>query len=162
MYTNLLNTEVTSDKNYWYLLIVKKNKEKIAKEILDIWSKKNNINITFFNPITEKGNKLSPGQIYFNIPSNSISDINNDLSLKNIMIGNIQKIDSNEFETFVNNINKIIIDKNKIVVGKDYKVKSGPFSGLEISITEVGNVISGNVNIFGRVTKVEVNKDNII
>jgi len=79
------------------------------------------------------------------------------------ILGKIDKITSIEFSSFYDNINKNI---NKItdnfIINNSYLISSGAFAGLNITILEIkNNTVFGNVIIFGRETKIEIDRDNI-
>jgi len=154
--SNLIN-----DEN-WHIITIKTKKSTQIEKLLYRWANNLEVNIFVYDP--KKFNKNIPtSHLYINLDKDQL-ELLHKFNIKNgNILGKIDKITSQEFFSFYDNINKI---KNKntenFIINNSYLISSGAFAGLNITILEINNsTIFGNVIIFGRETKVELERDNI-
>lgn len=154
--SNLIN-----DEN-WHIISIKTKKTAQVEKLINRWANNLDTNIVVFDP--KKYNKYIPtSHLYINLDKDQLEKLYKFNYKNGNILGKIDKITSIEFSSFYDNINKNI---NKItenfIINKSYLISSGAFAGLNITILEIkNNTVFGNVIIFGRETKIEIDRDNI-
>jgi len=146
----------------WYIISIKTKKTAQVEKILKRWANNLDLNITIYDPKKYIKN-IPTNHLYINLDQDLLQELYK-FNIKNVnILGKIEKITSEEFSSFYDNINKHNIkNTEKIYINKSYLISSGAFAGLQITILEIkNNTVFGNVIIFGRETKVEIDRDNI-
>lgn len=153
--------DLINDGN-WYIITIKTKKSAQVEKILKRWANNLDHNIAIYDP--KKFIKNIPtNHLYINLNQDQLQALYK-FNIKNgNILGKIEKISSQEFSSFYENINKYNnINTQHFIINKSYLISSGVFAGLNITVLEINNnTIFGNVIIFGRETKVEIDKDNI-